>query len=251
MFKGKKNGFTLIELLVVIAIIAILAAILLPMLERARAEANKASCLSNLKQMLISVNMYALNYDDNGPMLQTCDQDYLIPPPYPYVTKTYVWQYLLAPYLGRSDLPPLGKGPLINVMDVFRCPQGPFNYGWNAWIGGRTEEYQWTNPGYDIRMPAGPGKWKMLKHPSETIVVFDHHTVAVHDNFDEFSHYFLRSIGNTKVWSHHPPGGLNFGFADGHAKWISWDPAPPSSQHVGGYTVWEFVASTGEKLRFY
>jgi prepilin-type N-terminal cleavage/methylation domain-containing protein/prepilin-type processing-associated H-X9-DG protein len=248
----KRKGFTLIELLVVIAIIAILAAILLPMLERARAEANKAVCLSNLKQMLVAVNLYVMNYDDNAPMLQLSDLPYdQCPTPYPYITKDFVWQYLLAPYLAKTDLPPLGRNPLWKIMDIFRCPQGPFNYGWNAWMGGRTEEYQWTQAGYNITMPAGPGKWRSLKHPSETIVVFDHGAVAVHDNFDEFSHYFLREIGTSLRWSIHPPGGLNFGFADGHAKWISWNPAPPSSQHSGGYTVWEFVASTGEKLRFY
>jgi prepilin-type N-terminal cleavage/methylation domain-containing protein len=64
-----KRGFTLIELLVVIAIIAILAAILFPVFARAREQARKTTCLSNLKQIGTSMMMYVQDYDETFPWL--------------------------------------------------------------------------------------------------------------------------------------------------------------------------------------
>jgi prepilin-type N-terminal cleavage/methylation domain-containing protein/prepilin-type processing-associated H-X9-DG protein len=62
--RNKPGGFTLIELLVVIAIIAILAAILFPVFARARENARKASCQSNMKQLGLGFMQYTQDYDE-------------------------------------------------------------------------------------------------------------------------------------------------------------------------------------------
>ncbi|HEY1489806.1 MAG TPA: prepilin-type N-terminal cleavage/methylation domain-containing protein, partial [Verrucomicrobiae bacterium] len=62
----KKQGFTLIELLVVMAIIAVLAAMLLPALARAREKAHSTQCVGNLRQWGLAYRMYA---DDNNDFL--------------------------------------------------------------------------------------------------------------------------------------------------------------------------------------
>jgi len=66
--KKTKKGFTLIELLVVIAIIAILAAMLLPALARAREQARRSVCISNLKQLGLALKMYSQDYKEFFPL---------------------------------------------------------------------------------------------------------------------------------------------------------------------------------------
>ncbi|HEX8834930.1 MAG TPA: DUF1559 domain-containing protein [Abditibacteriaceae bacterium] len=96
---GVKRGFTLIELLVVIAVIAILASILFPVFARARENARRSSCASNLKQIGLGLLQYAQDYDEKtvkanmGPVADVSDatswkwMDSI----YPYVKSTQIF----------------------------------------------------------------------------------------------------------------------------------------------------------------
>ncbi len=109
-------GFTLIELLVVIAIIAILAALLLPALSRAKASGKRTECINNLRQISIGIHLYA---GDNGDTL----------PATPNVTGTTVqtndcgifYKRLMKNYVGL-------KGASSPQDKVFACPADTFYY---------------------------------------------------------------------------------------------------------------------------
>ena len=66
--RSRRSGFTLVELLVVIGIIALLIAILLPTLSKARESARRTECASNLRQVGIAVRFYALDSRDQVPL---------------------------------------------------------------------------------------------------------------------------------------------------------------------------------------
>jgi len=129
--QSRKRGFTLIELLVVIAIIALLAAILFPVFSRARENARRSTCQSNLKQLGLGLIQYSQDNDEcfpKGPVVNAPDWNMNRGsgwggPVYPYVKSAQV-------YVCPSDT----KAPNNNPQISYAYNQA-FTYSWNGWKG--------------------------------------------------------------------------------------------------------------------
>ena len=212
----KKSAFTLIELLVVIAIIAILAAILFPAFARARENARRASCQSNLKQLSIGMHMY----------LQ--DVDNMYPPYYNYGSE------FGGPNIGWGE----AIFPYIKNQQVFQCPSEPTktgatgdydndfsDYFYNANFGIGWQSYGWGQ---------WPSKYQVkdseISAPSVVVMSGDNASSASSNSAGCFSSVVadcpsaIPSIGVA-----YPPSaaarirhleGANYAFADGHVKWL-------------------------------
>lgn len=104
---GRDGCFTLIELLVVVAIIAILAAMLLPALSKARTVAQRTVCVNNQKSMHLALNLYFDDFDDHQPLYGTFWASG------PCLAQEYLYVVALASYMGFPDVGarPMTTGP--------------------------------------------------------------------------------------------------------------------------------------------
>lgn len=220
--KDKTTGFTLIELLVVIAIIAILAAILFPVFARARENARRTSCSSNLKQIGLGFMMYVQDYDEKYPLSFASYSQ--VPPNGDWGGSYYwFWHNMIYPYVKSNQL--------------FICPNGntaltttPYsgNYGVNGNVIRSVNAMslaEVTAPAtVYMAMDAGPYRlqegtvggsyYDWMRTPASAFWYLPGTAkYATDPGFAGFSASDFKSDGRHF-------DGNNIAFADGHVKWV-------------------------------
>lgn len=223
----KKNGFTLIELLVVIAIISILAAILFPVFARARENARRSACMSNMKQLGLAFLQYTQDYDEQLPINGSTSSG---------GPGTHSWDVCIAPYSGQKVG---GASPMI-----FRCPsdtssQTRRSYAipwWGMYGPGSTATFVFGTFGTaqfvgvkqaDIPHPATT--IMLAEFPSSLPGVASDDLTYVNNSFGAYSNSYVQGPGGTgadNTQDQSRPGrpihlsGWNYLFSDGHVKWM-------------------------------
>jgi prepilin-type N-terminal cleavage/methylation domain-containing protein/prepilin-type processing-associated H-X9-DG protein len=181
----KRHGFTLIELLVVIAIIAILAAILFPVFARARENARRASCQSNLKQIALGIKQYSQDYDEKFPIETVTTSD-----------PNIGWAGTIQPYVKSEQ--------------IFQCPSSTTPPPTQATLlgsTGRLNDPNFTDYYYNYN----------LGDQNEAVLQYSANTVMLGDGLGGAANWSRTSTDNGS--QRHFEGG-NFAFADGHVKWL-------------------------------
>jgi prepilin-type N-terminal cleavage/methylation domain-containing protein/prepilin-type processing-associated H-X9-DG protein len=210
------RGFTLIELLVVIAIIAILAAILFPVFARARENARRSSCQSNLKQIGIGIMQYTQDYDESLPLFQVrsaTDRTGWAETVQPYIKSTQVFQCPSdeTPVAKTFSMPPGLTGSAASGDDYY----GASDYAYNLNLG--------DNQSNSVPKPV---LLSALTQPVQTVMVLDSNTPAFATSnysggcittYTDLSCIGKATIKNAGAQAHLEGG--NWLMTDGHVKW--------------------------------
>jgi prepilin-type N-terminal cleavage/methylation domain-containing protein/prepilin-type processing-associated H-X9-DG protein len=224
----KPKGFTLIELLVVIAIISILAAILFPVFARARENARRASCMSNLKQVGLGVMMYTQDYDEKYPPTVIYGG-----PNYPDgyqwsgTANLWFWPQIIYPYTKSDEVyecPSATGYPTRTSGGVTRITPLSLNYGVNMTII-RDLTYSTISP-LSLAAVNSPSQTYMMMDSGYYRINVPYTVGTVHSGWG-----WLPGSGalGATFYSTDPPGdwqtgrhfdGVNVAFADGHVKWL-------------------------------
>jgi prepilin-type N-terminal cleavage/methylation domain-containing protein len=225
----RQRGFTLIELLVVIAIIAILAAILFPVFAKAREQARKTACISNVKQLGLASLMYAQDYDEMWPCMHTQDARAVPNDVYSEVYNGHYWASTPAEVtyvLNHSYMAQFM--PYVKSNALFKCPSHA-SCDPSVRVNTRYTSYHLRfmnisnafSPGYFDLGIAYAGHTVGLasySRPAQAFILSE--TIPFHDfELDPRAAAPFTEIGlmTSDKW--------NFAFMDGHAKTYSADAA--------------------------